>query len=729
MVRRHNNQLPDNIPQLQNLIKRDPVSYKDEFMQQYRHYQATLEVFKLHPDQNDKNLDEIVMFLAQVAQCYPDVLEAYPQELVDILQSHHTVLDPNMRMSFCRALVLLRGKGLLSPTDLLSLFFSLLRCQDKNLRTFLQTHIINDVSGINAKHKDAKLNRTLQNFMFNMLKDSNSRAVKMSLDIMIQLYKKNIWNDAKTVNVIATACYSKFAKVKVAALKFFIGKDPEEKESDDSDSDDDEKLTTKEVVMSNRFNKKSRKREKQLLKVKSLIKKQQKKKSKAPNFNFSALHLIHDPQGFAEQIFKTLERANERFEVKLMTLDVISRLIGLHQLFIFNFYPYLQRFLQPHQREVTRLLQFVAQAAHELVPPDIIQPILKTLVNNFVTERNSSDVMAIGLNAVRAICSRCPLAMDEDLLRDLIEYRNYKDRSVMMASRSLMALYRLNNPDMLRKKDRGRPTEATIELKPRKYGEMDTKEHIPGAEVLLDEKKKKKGIEVDEDGSDSDDGGWVDVSGDEAEDSDEGSGAEECQDEEGEDDEDSEGDDEECEDESDEDEDMEDEDEDESGGGKSKKKKEKEVKTKDEDIEEKSKKAAEVCSMRILTDEDFKAIDAAQIRKQITVASKSRKRKIADEDVPKGELVTLGDIENIHKKRKHDKAARLETVRKGQEGREKWGYQDRRQNPHSSKTNTEKKKNKAFNMIKHKIRGKVKRSFKDKQISLRNHLLKMKRLK
>lgn len=29
----------------------------------------------------------------------------------------------------------------------------------------------------------------------------------------------------------------------------------------------------------------------------------------------------------------------------------------------------------------------------------------------------------------------------------------------------------------------------------------------------------------------------------------------------------------------------------------------------------------------------------------------------------RGELVTLGDIENIYKKRKHDKEARLETVR------------------------------------------------------------------
>lgn len=30
MNKKHNNQLPDNLPQLQNLIKRDPASYRDE---------------------------------------------------------------------------------------------------------------------------------------------------------------------------------------------------------------------------------------------------------------------------------------------------------------------------------------------------------------------------------------------------------------------------------------------------------------------------------------------------------------------------------------------------------------------------------------------------------------------------------------------------------------------------------------------------------------------------
>ena len=58
------------------------------------------------------------------------------------------------------------------------------------------------------------------------------------------------------------------------------------------------------------------------------------------------------------------------------------------------------------------------------------------------------------LNAVREMCVRCPLVLSEDLLRDLTGYKSYHDKSVMMAARSLIHLYRDINPDMLHRKDR-----------------------------------------------------------------------------------------------------------------------------------------------------------------------------------------------------------------------------------------------------------------------------------
>jgi hypothetical protein len=40
---------------------------------------------------------------------------------------------------------------------------------------------------------------------------------------MIELYRKNVWRDERTVNVIASACFSDVSKLTVTALKFFLG--------------------------------------------------------------------------------------------------------------------------------------------------------------------------------------------------------------------------------------------------------------------------------------------------------------------------------------------------------------------------------------------------------------------------------------------------------------------------------------------------------------------------
>lgn len=73
--------------------------------------------------------------------------------------------------------------------------------------------------------------------MVKMLTDNHPVAAKVALDVMIELYQKNIWNDAKTVNVIASACFSNLTKVMVAALKFFLGSDKEDGQESESESE------------------------------------------------------------------------------------------------------------------------------------------------------------------------------------------------------------------------------------------------------------------------------------------------------------------------------------------------------------------------------------------------------------------------------------------------------------------------------------------------------------
>ena len=83
----------------------------------------------------------------------------------------------------------------------------------------------------------------------------------------------------------------------------FLGKD-EVEEKEDSDSDKEEpKKTAKELTLSHRVGKKTKKRKKKLDRALDAVKKHKKKKTSVEAFNFSALHLIYDPQGFRwEQI-------------------------------------------------------------------------------------------------------------------------------------------------------------------------------------------------------------------------------------------------------------------------------------------------------------------------------------------------------------------------------------------------------------------------------------------
>ncbi|KAM6902362.1 protein SDA1 homolog [Xenentodon cancila] len=683
MSGRQSNKLPNNLPQLQNLIKRDPQSYVEEFLQQHRHYQSNVQIFKLQPDKPNKELGELVMFLSQVGHCYTQQLAAFPQELCGLLLSYHTVLEPELRMTFCKALILLRNKDLINPTSLLELFFELLRCHDKLLRKTLYTHIVSDIKNINAKHKNNKVNTVLQNFMYTMLRDSNPIAAKISLDVMVELYKRNIWNDAKTVNVITTACFCKVTKILVAGLKFFLGKDEDDKNDSDSESEN-EGPSVRDLKVRFSTGKKTSKNKKKHEKAMKVLKKNKKKK-KAEVFNFSAIHLIHDPQDFSEKLLKQLEDSKERFEVKIMMMELISRLVGIHELFLFNYYPFIQRFLQPHQREVTKILLCSAQASHQLVPPEIIEPVIMTVANNFVTDRNSGEVMTVGINAIKEIAARCPLALTEDLLQDLAQYKTHKDKNVMMSARGLIQLFRNLNPQLLHKKDRGKPTEATAEARIKDYGELEAKDYIPGAEVLEVEEENRDG-EDGEDGwesasisDDDEDGEWVDVHHS----SDEDAG---------------------------------------------------EVVEKLEKIpkEERKAKAAAVSGSRLLTQEDFKKIRLVQMAKEVNAApGKGQKRKIVDSDNEddKGELLTLRNIEKLHKKPKADKETRLATAMAGRTDRKDFVKKRAKLNPHASTSNKEKRRKKNFMMMKHSqnVRTKGKRSFREKQLALRDALLKKKK--
>ncbi|WIA37864.1 hypothetical protein OEZ86_014713 [Tetradesmus obliquus] len=479
---------------LQANIKRDPDGYKDEFMLQYRHYQACLQLFQLKPSQDSKEFADCITFIAQVSKCYPTSTAGFAGELMSLLEEQQARLDAALRRSMVQALILLRNRNQLDPVLLLPLLFKLFRVNDKQLREMLFRHIIADLKAANQKGRNERLNRAVQAFLFNVLADDSELAAKKSLAVLGELWRRHIWRDARTVNCIASAVFHKSPAVMAAALKFFLGQDAAAAGDDEGSEDEAEDAergktvvvapTNEEVYKATHKGTKSSKRKKQakLKRVMATLKKQVRKESALGSEGFAAMHLLHDPQGFAERLFGRLQGSRERWETRLDMMAVLSRVVGVHKLLLLNFYPFLQKYIAPHQRDVTQVLAALAGAVHELVPPESLAPVLRQLVDQFVHDRARPEVMTLGLKTVRELSLRCPLVMSEELLQDLSEYKRFRDKEVATAARGLIGAFRELNPALLAKRDRGRA--ADLAAAPAGYGESAAAGRLEGAELL-----------------------------------------------------------------------------------------------------------------------------------------------------------------------------------------------------------------------------------------------------
>ena len=175
----------------------------------------------------------------------------------------------------------------------------------------------------------------------------------------------------------------------------------------------------------------------------------------------------------------------------------------MHKLELLQIYSFMLKYLTPRQREVTHFLVCVAQASHSLVPPDILESLVRRIADEFVSDGVASEIATVGLNAIREICARAPLAMTPTLLQDLSEYNRSGDRGVMMAARSLICLYREVAPEMLKRKDRGKTTSMGMkgnEIGDLRYGE-EAAGVIEGLELLAEWKAEQKWLKSERTGN------------------------------------------------------------------------------------------------------------------------------------------------------------------------------------------------------------------------------------
>ncbi|KAI0882657.1 SDA1-domain-containing protein [Annulohypoxylon maeteangense] len=487
---------------LQYKIRKDPEAYEKEFIENWQQFDAAHEKFLAAPVGADSNslitFREQIDLIAHCAELYPQITATFPDALKDVLTKHHAVLEPTLREKIVSSLTLLRRKDVIDSNFLLTTLFPILiSTPSKSLRMILYQKILSDIRNTNTKTTNHKVNRTMQTVLYNLVtSDRSSPKALWAVKLVRELWRRQIWADARTVDIMRQACLADCEKVIIGGVRFFLGGDKERDEFED-ESSDEETVDIKKVKHLIEINKKTKKSKKAFDRAVDRVKRQERKKNASHPLNFSALHLLQDPQGFSENLFeKQLQNSKSKIalESKLLVLQLVTRLVGLHKLTVISLYSWFIKHLTPRQQSASSFLASLAQGTHNLVPPDAIEPLIQKIANEFVSEASASEVCSAGLNAIREICARQPLAMNETLLQDLVEYRKSKDKGVMMAAKGLLSLYREKGADMLRKKDRGK--DATIglksgDLKQLRFGEEEVG-GIDGLELLAKWKEEQK---------------------------------------------------------------------------------------------------------------------------------------------------------------------------------------------------------------------------------------------
>jgi len=356
----------------------------------------------------------------------------------------------------------------------------------------------------------------------NVLDTASRRAVQM----VGELYRRNIWTDSRSVCIMACAAKSMNSYVMTRAIRFFLN--IEEKMDLDCKNNQQNVLNGAFAKQPHLFSKKTKARKRHVQKQKKNRCKIQTKLQNSmyeTEYSFKiendvgvqgskklypAMELLHDAQSLAEILMKRIKSSpiKLKFEVKLLMLNFVTRLVGNHRLLLLNLYPLLQKYLGGYQRDVTAILSYTVQSCHEFVPPEEIYGILKTILHNFVTERCSEEQIAVGINSIRVICARVPSVLSDSdsndfsatsmdihtFVQDLASYTNHRDQSINIAAKAFVNHIRQVYPSLLPSKHCGSVGAALhrAHVKLLSYGEQKVSFGVAWADLLYEYESNKQ---------------------------------------------------------------------------------------------------------------------------------------------------------------------------------------------------------------------------------------------
>jgi protein SDA1 len=98
-------------------------------------------------------------------------------------------------------------------------------------------YVLNDIRRMNKHHQNNKINQQIRAFISSYIPKHTDKTSQKSLKLMVELYKRNVWTDNRTVNIIAEACFAPSSKNRLMACHFLMETTMSLEELPDSDDE------------------------------------------------------------------------------------------------------------------------------------------------------------------------------------------------------------------------------------------------------------------------------------------------------------------------------------------------------------------------------------------------------------------------------------------------------------------------------------------------------------
>ena len=124
-----------------------------------------------------------------------------------------------------QCLTMLRNKDIISAEMLIQTIFPLLITsnagqQVKQMRKQIYSTLIALLKSVNTGTKNQKLNRSTQALLFNLLEQRDNQGL-WATKLTRELWRRGIWDDSRTVEIMTQAALHPDVKVAVAGARFF----------------------------------------------------------------------------------------------------------------------------------------------------------------------------------------------------------------------------------------------------------------------------------------------------------------------------------------------------------------------------------------------------------------------------------------------------------------------------------------------------------------------------